>query len=119
MQEIDPGHYLEGRLDLGNTQPGDGPKFKGSGVIQLTGRANYQKLANVVNDPKVMELGCSYVAKKYPMTSAGVWWDANRMNELCDRPDVTVLKVTKVVNGGTTGLHDRIYYYEKAMKVIP
>ena len=119
LKEIDPGQYLEGRHDLGNTQPGDGPKFKGAGVIQLTGRANYEILANAVDDPKVMELGCSYVAEKYPMTSAGVWWGKNRMNEVCDRPDVTVRIVTKYVNGGNRGLSDRIHYYEKAMEVIP
>ena len=116
LKELDSGHYLEWRTDLGNTQPGDGPKFKGAGVLQLTGRANYQKLANAVNDPKVMEIGCPYVAENYPMTSAGVWWQANDMNALCDRPDVTVRDVTLRVNGGTNGLSDRIHYYEKARK---
>ena len=119
LKELDPGNYLEWRTDLGNNQPGDGPKFKGAGVIQLTGRANYQKLADAVNDPKVMELGCTYVAETYPMTSAGVWWNANRMNELCDRPGVTVKEVTRAVNGGYNGLADREHYYQVALQHIP
>ena len=60
----------DGRKDLGNTQPGDGCKYKGAGYIQLTGRYNYQKFANYIGDQKVMN-GCSYVATNYPWTSAG------------------------------------------------
>ncbi|MCM1982560.1 glycoside hydrolase family 19 protein [Lyngbya confervoides] len=118
LEEIASGEAYEGRTDLGNTQPGDGPKFKGAGVIQLTGRANYQRLAQAVKDPEVMEQGCPYVAKTYPFTSAGVWWSANQMNALCDRPEVSVKEVTKRVNGGYNGLEDRIHYYEKAREVI-
>jgi putative chitinase len=117
LKELATGDDYEGRTDLGNTQPGDGRKFKGSGAIQLTGRANYQGFSDYIKDPKVME-GCDYVADKYPFSSAGFWWNNNDMNALCDRASVTVRDVTLRVNGGTNGLDDRIQYYEKACEVI-
>ncbi|MDJ0598120.1 MAG: hypothetical protein QNJ37_04685 [Crocosphaera sp.] len=117
LKELASGSAYEGRKDLGNTQPGDGRKFKGGGVIQLTGRANYQQLANYTNDPKVMKIGVNYVAENYPFTSAGVWWQANKMNELCDQ-NPSVITVTRRVNGGTNGLSDRQHWYNKISKII-
>lgn len=116
MKELDDGSYLEGRDDLGNVNPGDGPKYKGAGVIQLTGRANYQAFSQSIGDPRIME-GCEYVAQTYPFTSAGFWWDNNDMNALCDR-GATVEDVTLRVNGGYNGLDDRQYFYDKAEQVI-
>jgi len=116
MKELADGWAYEGRTDLGNTKPGDGPRFKGAGVIQLTGRANYQAFSQSVNDPKVME-GCAYVAQTYPFTSAGFWWATNKMNILCDQ-GATVEQVTRRVNGGYNGLEDRKYYYKKVCQVI-
>lgn len=115
-REISDGWYLEGRTDIGNTQPGDGPKYKGAGYIQLTGRYNYQKLSDYLNDPRVME-GVDYVAKTYPFTSAGYWWVSNEMNELCDT-NPTVEQVTLRVNGGYNGLDDRKEYYYICQRVI-
>lgn len=77
------GWDYEDRADLGNTQPGDGPRFKGAGYIQLTGRANYQDFADFIKDPAVMK-GVDYVADNYPFSSAGFWWENNKMNQLCD-----------------------------------
>ncbi|TRT71284.1 MAG: hypothetical protein EWV83_21960 [Microcystis sp. M_OC_Ca_00000000_S217Cul] len=116
MEEIASGSAYEGRRDLGNTSPGDGRKYKGAGVIQLTGRHNYQKFADFIKDQKVMQ-GHSYVAQVYPFTSAGFWWKNNNMNALCDR-GATVREVTKKVNGGYNGLSDRQRYYDKACQVI-
>lgn len=115
-QEIADGSDYEFRDDLGNVNPGDGPKYKGAGVIQLTGRANYQDFSKAINDPRVME-GVGYVASKYPFTSAGFWWDNNEMNALCDRGG-TVEQVTKRVNGGLNGLEDRLHYYAKATSIF-
>lgn len=117
-KELADGWAYEGRADLGNTQPGDGPKFKGGGFIQLTGRSNYAAFAKAIGDPKILELGCSYVAENYPASSAGFWWSNNRMNALCDRANVTVRDVTLRVNGGTNGLSDRVEYYIRACQVI-
>ncbi|WP_211167714.1 glycoside hydrolase family 19 protein [Pseudanabaena yagii] len=115
-EELADGSDYEGRDDLGNVNAGDGPKYKGAGVIQLTGRANYQAFSNAIADPKVMD-GVSYVAAKYPFTSAGFWWDNNQMNALCDS-GATVEQVTLRVNGGDNGLEDRQQYYQKACGIF-
>jgi len=116
-KELASGWDYEGRSDLGNTQSGDGPRYKGAGYIQLTGRANYQAFANFIKDPAVMQ-GVDYVAEKYPFTSAGFWWQNNRMNQLCDQ-NPSVRDVTLRVNGGTNGLDDREMYYQRCLKAIP
>ena len=115
-KELSDGWYLEGRTDIGNTQPGDGPRFKGAGYIQLSGRHNYRKFADYIGDPRVME-GVDYVAETYPYTSAGYWWWSNGMNELCDK-NPTVRQVTRRVNGGYNGLADREHYYAICQRVI-
>jgi putative chitinase len=115
-EELASGADYEGRSDLGNTQPGDGKKYKGAGYIQMTGRANYQAFANYIKDPKVMD-GVTYVANKYPMTSAGFWWHNNSMNALCDK-NPSVEQVTLRVNGGYNGLDDRKRYYNRCCEVI-
>ena len=115
-KELASGWDYEGRLDLGNTQPGDGPRFKGSGYIQLTGRANYQDFSNFIKDPQVMQ-GVNYVSDKYPFSSAGFWWSNNSLNALCDTGP-SVEQVTKRVNGGYNGLEDRRMYYNRTLQVI-
>lgn len=117
MEEIADGADYENSAELGNTQPGDGPRYKGVGVIQLTGRFNYQAFSDFIDDPKVMN-GVDYVSTTYPFTSAGFWWHNNDMNELCDR-GASVGEVTKRVNGGYNGLEHREAYYQKACQVIP
>ena len=118
-KELSDGWYLEGRTDIGNTQPGDGPKYKGAGYIQLTGRANYQDFSNwKKTDTRIMDIGCDHVAEVYPFTSAGFWWTNNRMNELCDT-NPSVEQVTLRVNGGYNGLEDRKYYYGRCERYIP
>ncbi|MEK4430463.1 MULTISPECIES: glycoside hydrolase family 19 protein [Paenibacillus] len=115
-KEIASGKKYEGRKDLGNIYKGDGPKYKGGGYIQLTGRHNYQKLSTALNDPKVME-GVEYVAEHYPWTSAGFWWEQHNMNALCDK-GATVRQITKKVNGGYNGLKDREMYYKKCENIF-
>jgi len=117
MAEIASGAAYEGRRDLGNTQPGDGKRFKGAGAIQLTGRANYQAFANFIKDHRVME-GWKYVSVAYPFTSAGFWWQNNKMNALCDS-GATVEQVTRRVNGGQNGLAGRKRYYQKTLTIFP
>jgi predicted chitinase/uncharacterized protein YraI len=116
-KEIASGSAYEYRSDLGNIYPGDGPKFKGGGYIQLTGRANYQAFANFIGDQQVVYQGVDYVASKYPWTSAGFWWHNNNMNSLCDR-GATVEQVTYRVNGGYNGLDSRKTYYYKACNIF-
>ena len=106
----------DGRRDLGNTQPGDGCRYRGAGYLQMTGRINYQKFADYIGDSKVME-GYSYVASKYPWTSAGFWWYNNGMNKLCDN-GASVETITKKVAGGTNKLSERKKYYDKACSIF-
>lgn len=118
MEELASGTAYEGRSDLGNTQPGDGVKFKGAGYLQVTGRFNYTHLSKALNDPKVLELGCPYVAETYPISSAAWWWrDIGKLIPLCDTGS-GVREVTLVVNGGTNGLREREAYYRKTLDVI-
>lgn len=121
MKEIASGEAYEGRSDLGNTQKGDGPKFRGGGVIQLTGRYNYQRFSdwlerNGMRDENVMKFGADYVANHYPFLSAVCWIEENKWAEVCKTEDV--YQVTRVLNGGYNGLEDRVHYYNKACKAI-
>jgi putative chitinase len=115
-EEIADGSAYEGRRNLGNTHPGDGMRFKGRGLIQLTGRANYTQYANdsgtdcladperVTTDPFVaVDVACWY-------------WDKRRMNRLADADDAKA--VTKAINGGYNGLDDRIEYLARAKAVL-
>ncbi|OIP77397.1 MAG: hypothetical protein AUK48_04065 [Oscillatoriales cyanobacterium CG2_30_44_21] len=115
-EEIADGSDYEFSRALGNVNAGDGRKYKGAGVIQVTGRYNYQKFSDAIKDPKVME-GVKYVAANYPFTSAGFWWENNDMNALCDR-GANVEQVTQRVNGGLNGLADREQYYAKATSIF-
>jgi putative chitinase len=116
LVELSDGSAYEFRKDLGNTQPGDGRRYRGSAVLQLTGRYNYQKFSEYIGDPRVME-GCDYVAKHYPFSSAGWFWTTRNINKLCDQ-GASVAAVTKVVNGGSRGLADRLAYYNRARAML-
>ncbi|CAL5991937.1 Chitinase [Hexamita inflata] len=115
-QEIANGSAYEGRTDLGNIYPGDGPKYKGAGFIQMTGRSNYQSFANSIGDQKVMD-GVTYVAANYPWKSAGYWWYKNGMTAFCNN-GATVDQVTLRVNGGYNGLESRRAYYNKCVTIF-
>src|ERR1700704_3376327 len=115
MEEIASGAAYEGRKDLGNTQPGDGKRYKGRGPIQLTGRANYTKYGqllglDLVNNPTVA------ATKEVGFRIAGEFWKLNGLNELADQQNFRL--ITKRINGGFNGLDDRIKYYERAKKVM-
>ena len=62
--------------------------------------------------------GVDYVAEHYPFSSAGFWWQKNKMNQLCDSSP-SVKDVTLRVNGGTNGLADREMYYQRCLGAIP
>ncbi len=104
-EEIASGAAYEGRKDLGNTQPGDGVRFKGRGLIQLTGRANYAAFAQACGQDVVA--APELVAEKPELAvDAAVWfWGKRELNALADKDDV--VGITKRVNGGTNGLADR------------
>lgn len=106
--EIASGKAYEGRKDLGNTQPGDGVRFKGRGYIQLTGRANYAQFSKFCGEDCVANP--DLVATKFPMMSAAYFFNVNKLWTICDRgaTEQVVTQVTRRVNGGTNGLQDRL-----------
>lgn len=116
MEELADGSQYEGRADLGNTQPGDGKRFKGRGLIQLTGRANYVSYSK--------DCGTDYVANPAaiatdPFANVDVacwYWHKRKINQLADQDDVKA--VTKAVNGGFNGLDDRMDYLYRAKAVL-
>lgn len=115
-EEIASGAAYEGRANLGNTQPGDGKRFKGRGLIQLTGRANYTSYKNatgidVVSNPKIVSDD-----PQVCVDVAGWYWDKNKINALADKDDVRA--VTRRINGGYNGLEDRKNYLRKAKQVL-
>lgn len=104
MEEIASGAAYEGRKDLGNTEVGDGKRFKGRGPIQLTGRANYrragQKLGiDLERHPEIASL------PSIGMLTACLYWFERGLNALADRDDVTT--ITRKINGGLNGFEDR------------
>ena len=111
--ELASGAAYEGRRDLGNTQPGDGVKFKGRGYIQLTGRANYKSFSDFVGVDCVANP--ELVATTYPMMSAAFFFNSNKLWTICDRgaTDDIITLVTRRVNGGTNGLADRLKHFKE------
>lgn len=118
LLEIASGKDYEGREDLGNTEPGDGERFKGAGPIMMTGRFWYTLFSEYMHDPHIMK-GAVYVAKNYPFTSAGFWWMKNDMNKYVDE-GATCRQVSRRVNGKdpANGLQNRLKYFERAKKVL-
>ena len=109
-EELASGAAYEGRADLGNTQPGDGPRFKGRGLIQLTGRFNYRQYTqhrHSLGDAGVdFEETPTLVAEPpYAADVAGWYWDNRDINDAADADDE--VRVTRLINGGTRGLDDR------------
>lgn len=115
VKEIASGAAYEGRKDLGNTQPGDGVRYKGRGWIQITGRANYLQCGkalslDLISKPELLEQ-IENAAK-----SAGWFWKSRGLNEIADKEDFKL--ITEKINGGYNGLPDRLQFYEKAKEVI-
>jgi putative chitinase len=113
-QELADGSAYEGRLDLGNTQPGDGPKFKGRGLIQLTGRANYAAYGKARNRDFVTPQNYLAIATdKNLVVDVSCWyWTTHNLNRLADNDDLN--GITKAINGGLNGLSDRAAHLQRA-----
>jgi putative chitinase len=104
-----------GRANLGNTHPGDGAKFIGRGLKQLTGRGNHTRCGDalgldLVANPKLLLLPVNAAR------SAGWFWAVNGLNQLADLGDV--LGMTRRVNGGTFGLSERNALWDEGLKVL-
>lgn len=104
-----------GRMDNGDTTSDDGWKFKGGGILQLTGRYNYTQFGKEVD--KTPDEAVEYVrTKKGALDSACWFWDTNGLNKFCDARDIK--GATKRINGGFIGLEDRKKHYDHAMEVL-
>ena len=115
LKELADGWAYEGRADLGNVQPGDGPRFKGGGILQLTGRYNYSRLAKALGDDKVME-GVDYVARVYPFMSAKTWIVENDLLDVCLTQGFD--SCCRRINGGWNGIEDRRNKFTTAKRVF-
>ena len=111
--------YDTGKLaeKLGNTpqKDGDGQKYKGRGLIQITGKNNYSEISKAFNvdfvsNPTLLS------EPNYAVQSACWWWWNRKLNSLADNK--SFLSITKIINGGKNGLSERISLYNKALCVL-
>lgn len=114
-EEFASGEAYEGRSDLGNTKPGDGKRYKGRGLLQLTGRANYRSVGKKLK----LKLEEDPLLAADPATSlliACEYWKSRTINPDCNRDDI--ITVTRKVNGGLNGIDDRRHYLTKAKAAL-
>jgi putative chitinase len=103
------------RMGNGDEASGDGYRFCGRGLIQLTGRNNYTKFAQDLGIS--IEDTVAYLETPAgAVSSAGWFWDNNNLNQYCDSNDFVTL--TKRINGGTIGLEDRQHHYQLALQLL-
>lgn len=105
----------EGRLDLGNTQPGDGFKYRGRGLIQITGRGNYARASialatDFISDPEWL------AQPEYAVRSAMWFWQAHGLNQLADAGQFE--RITRIINGGLNGEDERLALWDAAKGVL-
>ena len=135
-EELASGKVYEGRKSLGNTQPGDGVRFKGRGLIQITGRTNYKSLGDELGVDLLATptlLGgrnvtvCTAEQLRYASLGSGWFWNSHDLNSLADLINVqnpideganldNFKKLTKKINGGYNGLADRLNRYKNGLK---
>lgn len=124
MEEIASGAAYEGRKDLGNVYPGDGPRFKGRGPIQVTGRGNYGALSRwahaqgyVASDTYFVDAPSLLSSDRYGFLGAVWYWTVARprLNAYADAGDV--LAATKAINGGTNGLASRQSRWDTCLRL--
>ncbi len=132
--EYASGKAYEGRIDLGNTRPGDGVKFKGRGIFQTTGRSNFLQLGIkkgqrdlFINTPTLLE------QPEYAVWSACEYWKTRGLNDAANHADGDILKkkykgniinvspvefISITINGGYNGMEERKKFYAKAKSVL-
>ena len=115
LQEYASGAGYEGRADLGNIHAGDGKRYKGRGMIQLTGRANYRTTGAAIgydleNHPELA------LNPEVSVLTALHYWKSRKLNQFADADDI--LTITKRINGGTNGLESRKIYLTRAKKAF-
>ena len=115
FEELASGEAYEGRADLGNLHPGDGPRYKGRGPIQLTGRANYRTAGRALGVD--LESHPELAARTDIGFRVAAWyWTSRSLNEPAELGDFR--EVTRRINGGFNGLAQRESYYARALAVL-
>jgi len=115
FEEYASGQAYEGRKDLGNVKPGDGKRYKGRGMFQLTGRANYRAIGtklgyDLENHPE-LAMGADVA-----ILTACEYWNSHNLSPLADKDDIET--ITKRINGGLNGFADRKLYLTAAKKYV-
>ena len=124
MEEIADGSAYEGRQDLGNTQPGDGTRYKGRGPIQITGRSNYTQVSQWAHSKGLVPTPTFFVDQpeqlgtdQYAFRGTEWYWTVARpkINAMADAGDIE--GVTRAINGGLNGYEDRQARYSNALPI--
>jgi putative chitinase len=115
FEEYASGRAYEGRADLGNTQDGDGERYKGRGAIQITGRHNYESLSqftgvDFVAHPELVE------APENAFTTAVWYWQSRNLNQVAD--SAGIVRVSELVNGGHHALERRVADFQRGLDVL-
>ena len=106
-----------GRMGNGPEESGEGYKFRGRGILQLTGKDNYKACSQTLfQDNTLLDDPDLLLDPYYAIHSACWFWNKNKLNQFADAGDLTTL--TKRINGGTIGLEDRIHHYNHAVEVL-
>ena len=114
-QEAIANRVYANRMGNGDEASGDGYKYCGRGLIQLTGKSNYVAFADSLEITP--EEASDYLATFEGAAQSACWfWESNKLNQWADKGDI--LTLTKRINGGTIGLEDRIKHYEHALHVL-
>ncbi|RMI27818.1 glycoside hydrolase family 19 protein [Nocardia stercoris] len=121
LTEYADGSDYNGRADLGNTQPGDGPKYKGRGGLQLTGRHNYERASQAlgvdfVNHPELV------ADPRYAFATAAWYWNSRNINAAADnahpQDPASIDPVSQIINGGSNGRDVRRDHFSQVCRIL-
>lgn len=114
-REYASGQAYEWRKDLGNIHKGDGKRYRGRGLIQLTGRANYIKAGQELDHPYV---DTPMIVEQFPHALlVSLWfWNSRNLNVYADKDDI--FTITRRINGGLNGLRERQTWLRKAKEIF-
>lgn len=116
-RELASGKAYENRADIGNTEPGDGPRFKGRGLIQITGRVNYTSCSLALYGDKTLLKTPELLEEVEPACRSAAWfWYSHGLNALADSYQFE--RITRRINGGLNGQAERLAFYLCAQEVL-
>lgn len=119
VKELASGEAYDGRKDLGNVEEGDGVRYKGRGLIQITGRSNYLQCSKALfGDDRLIQFPELLEDPVNACRSAAWFWKSRRLNELADGGMKEFGIITRRINGGTNGMADRLALYRKALDCL-